>query len=38
MPGQLLPRSLAAELTTELAGRAATPVSVIAHFPGVLLY
>jgi succinate-semialdehyde dehydrogenase/glutarate-semialdehyde dehydrogenase len=38
MPGQLLPRSLADELTTELAGRAAPPVSVIAPFTGEELY
>ncbi len=38
MPGQLLPRTLADELTTELAGRAAAPVSVIAPFTGEVLY
>jgi succinate-semialdehyde dehydrogenase/glutarate-semialdehyde dehydrogenase len=38
MPGSLLPRSLADELTKDLAGRAAAPVSVIAPFTGDELY
>src|SRR5690242_12026114 len=38
MPGSLLPRSLADELTKDLAGRAAAPVSVIAPFTGEELY
>ena len=38
MPGSLLPRTLADELTTDLAGRAAAPVSVIAPFTGEQLY
>src|SRR6218665_4163397 len=38
MPGSLLPRSLADELTNDLAGRAAAPVSVIAPFTGEELY
>ncbi|QEO09624.1 succinic semialdehyde dehydrogenase [Protaetiibacter larvae] len=38
MPGSLLPRSLADELTKELAGRTAPPVSVIAPFTGEELY
>ena len=38
MPGSLLPRSLADELTIDLAGRAAPPVSVIAPYTGEELY
>ena len=38
MPGSLLPRTLADELVTDLAGRAAAPVSVIAPFTGEQLY
>lgn len=38
MPGQMLPRTLADELTTDLAGRAAAPVSVVAPFTGEELY
>src|SRR6478736_862126 len=38
MPGSLLPRTLADELTKDLAGRAAAPVSVIAPFTGEELY
>jgi len=38
MPGSLVPRTLADELTTDLAGRAASPVSVIAPFTGDELY
>ena len=38
MPGSLLPRSLADELTKDLAGRDAAPVSVIAPFTGEELY
>src|SRR5688572_10128312 len=38
MSGSLLPRSLADELTKDLAGHSASPVSVIAPFTGEELY
>ncbi|TXK19607.1 succinic semialdehyde dehydrogenase [Homoserinibacter sp. GY 40078] len=38
MSGSMLPRTLADELVTDLAGRAADPVSVVAPFTGEELY